>query len=238
MKLAPAANADVVGDALDKVRAIAADAVAPPATALLCAEAAAALAAKCEGAGLTDNGNVVDGVYRALLRVAADPGADDADALRGFRSAACPRGAVATATRAALLRRALLVALHRDAAGSGAAFVAAARKAAARDAALDCLLEDDEARGPHASRGAYRPAADACDAANALGTPCWELVALARHCDPRVAAQATAALRNDRPGPRDDPDALREIARVVVPEAAAARGVGGGGKKKRKRARG
>ena len=110
-----------------------------------------------------------------------------------------------------------MLALHRY---NGAAFVAAARNIMKRDPILECLLEDDEARGPHSAGASYNAAAASAEQASALGAPAWELLLLARHVDARVAAQARSMLAGTRPGAADDPRGLLN-ARLLVPEPVA-----------------
>ena len=105
-------------------------------------------------------------------------------------------------------------ALHRY---NGAAFVAAARHIMKRDPVLECLLEDDEARGPHSAGASYNAAAASAEQASALGAPAWELLLLARHVDVRVAAQARSMLEGTRPGAGDDARGLLNARLVLEP---------------------
>ena len=151
-KLAPAANADVVDACLNQIRGIARDEACEPETALCCADAALVLADVSRSAlELDDDGAFVDGVFRALLQACVD-GSVDSQALECVLRTAVERSRLETRRAAAVLRRALLLALHRY---NGAAFVAAARNIMKRDPILECLLEDDEARGPHSAGASY-----------------------------------------------------------------------------------
>ena len=215
-KLAPAANADVVDACLNQIRGIARDDQCEPETALCCADAALVLADVSRSAlELDDDGAFVDGVFRALLQACVD-GSVDSQALECVLRTAVERSRLETRRAAAVLRRALLLALHRY---NGAAFVAAARNIMKRDPVLECLLEDDEARGPHAAGAPYDAAAASAQQASALGAPAWELLLLARHVDARVAAQARSMLEGTRPGAGDDARGLLNAR--LVPEPAA-----------------
>ena len=164
---------------------------------------------------LDDDGAFVDGVFRALLQACVD-GSVDSQALECVLRTAVERSRLETRRAAAVLRRALLLALHRY---NGAAFVAAARHIMKRDPVLECLLEDDEARGPHSSGAPYNANASSAQQASALGTPAWELLLLARHIDVRVAAQARSMLEGTRPGAGDDPRGLLSARLVLEPVA-------------------
>ena len=212
-KLAPACNADVLDAALAQNRGIARDETCEPETALCCADAALELCdATKDALDLDDDGAFVDGVFRALLAAAID-GKLDREALECVLRTSTERSRLETGRAAAVLRRALLVSLNRF---NGSAFVAAARKILARDAVLECLLEDDEDRGPFSAGAPYNAAAVSAASASALGAPAWELVLLARHVDGRVAAQAKAMLAGTRPGAGDDPRGLALA--TIVPE--------------------
>jgi len=86
-----------------------------------------------------------------------------------------------------------------------------------RDPILECLLEDDEARGPHSAGASYNASAASAQQASALGAPAWELLLLARHVDARVAAQARAMLAGTRPAAGDDPRGLLNARLVLEP---------------------
>ena len=88
-----------------------------------------------------------------------------------------------------------------------------------RDPVLECLLEDDEARGPHAAGAPYDANASSAQQASALGAPAWELLLLARHVDVRVAAQARSMLEGTRPGAGDDARGLLNARLVPEPVA-------------------
>ena len=186
-KLAPACNADVLDAALAQIRGIARDETCEPETALCCADAALELCdATKDALDLDDDGAFVDGVFRALLAAAID-GKLDREALECVLRTSTERSRLETGRAAAVLRRALLVSLNRF---NGSAFVAAARKILARDAVLECLLEDDEDRGPFSAGAPYNAAAVSAASASA-----------------RFAAGDTSKGSGPRPGTRRRPPA-------------------------------
>ena len=152
---------------------------------------------------LDDDGAFVDGVFRALLQACVD-GSVDSQALECVLRTAVERSRLETRRAAAVLRRALLLALHRY---NGAAVVAAARHIMKRDPILECLLEDDVARGPHSAGASYNAAAASAEQASALGAPFPSVVVVRRDGrpwavldDPRSRASVEPALSSSISG--------------------------------------
>ena len=206
-RISRSANVDVISGCLERVRRLAGLETLDAACALECARAALATTAG-DGAVLDlDDDRFHDGVFRALLRVAADGGGDDRAALECLARDATDAAPAARA--AALLRRSLLFALHRDDNAAALAFLGTARKALATAKTADSLLDDDEARGPYATLPPYDARAPTLERCGALGTPAFELLPLARHYDPRVRALAKRCLSGAALAPREfDPKAL------------------------------
>lgn len=212
-RIAHAVNADVLGDVVALLSAVAADTELGAASRFDCAHAAIKILRSPgykEALGdVVDDAHLVDAVYASLL--AASVPRSYADDRLPAAAVSCLRELVLRKAdrAAAFARRALLLALH--ASRHAPALVALASRLVAAVPAARALVDDDDEPMPvgvGARPIAYDPLSDNADAAGALASPCFELAALANHYDPDVRRRANDILRYRNLD--DDPSALLE----------------------------